>query len=66
MAAMMVRRSVEEVRAEKRALLRRVNMTGKQLRRAAREDALTGDQWEAFERLRELNFLLRDAQSTRP
>lgn len=58
MAPVVVRKSVDELKREKRALLRGVSMTGKELRRGAHRDELTGDQWYAFERLREINFLL--------
>jgi hypothetical protein len=61
MAPVVIRRSVEDLREERRALLAGVSMSGRQLRERASRDELTGDEWDAFERLREINFLLRNA-----
>jgi hypothetical protein len=61
MAPVVIRRSVEDLREERRALLAGVSMSGPQLRERASRDELTGDEWDAFERLREINFLLRNA-----
>ena len=60
MAPFVIRRSVEDLREERRALLADVSMSGRQLRERASRDELTGDEWDAFERLREINFLLRN------
>ena len=62
MAITLSRRPIEALRDERRELLSSVQMTGPELRQAARRDELTGDQWVAYERLREINFLLRNAK----
>ena len=59
MAPVTVRRTAEDLRAERTQLLQGVAMSAKELRARAKRDALTGDQWDAFERLREIRFLLR-------
>lgn len=57
-APVTIDRSVEELREERRQLLGTVNMTRAELRAGAKSDMLTGEQWDAYERLREIDFLL--------
>jgi hypothetical protein len=58
MSVTMVQRDVDDLRRERRELLDGVGMSGKALRQAAREDSLSAEEWAAFERLREIHFLL--------